>query len=100
MFCHPVGNFRRAADSVDETEDRWRDYFLQILNRDKITGIRDRENNGNERVSEQTSWREVEEEQITGSLEKVKDKKISGLGGIVVKMLKYADDSITIFAYL
>ena len=79
----------------DEVQDRRREYFVQHLNGDKIRGIGDGESSGGEIDSERICWREVEIEEILGTLKKRKGGKTSGLTGIGIELLEYCGSRVT-----
>ena len=71
----------------NDIKDRWKEYFVQLLNVDEIRevggGVKRERIGENEKVV-----REVVREEIMGTLKKVKGGKAAAMDGIVVEILK------------
>ena len=85
---------RNSLTQENNIEGRWKEYFLQLLNGDKIKevggDIRRERIGENERVVKR-----VVREEIIGARKKVKGGKSAAMDGTVVEMLKNGVISIT-----
>ena len=60
----------------EEVDNRWREYFGQLLNREVIRGVGDDNGKGTDRVNKRRDRRELEKEKVLGVLKKMKQDLI------------------------